>query len=357
MEINDEEMKQAEQVQAQMNQKIPDGFIEINLSSHGKLGAPASFHIKNFTTESLMSLALADDEDLPIKVVDMLQDLIFEKDCDIKKFHENEVVETLLILYKTFYQSTLKDQDWPLSDADYEQLKEDSGGENSTQYQELLKAIKSKRQAYKFDIDLNNVEFYELGDDFKSDAHVTKKDGFTCVYTYPRYGDVCVLRKMLTSMPFFEKGDKQFAAVRESEKHRAEVQQKADDGDMNAHPERCARFPEKEIKEWKDFETQKAIFATRAVKAYHLKEIHGKDISNLPLDKKMEFAADPELDHSTFEAISKAYDNMQVGPKKTIKAYDPILHKVVDLPYTFRVFAILQAVRDYKPDSTIIEFK
>ena len=82
---------------------IPPGYIKVNLSTKGYLGAPKEFYIRNMSTEDLLSMALTDDEDLPVKTYKMLQSLIYGDDVDIKDFHEAEVIETLVTLYRTFY--------------------------------------------------------------------------------------------------------------------------------------------------------------------------------------------------------------------------------------------------------------
>jgi hypothetical protein len=340
------------------NDKIPNGYITVELSSHGMLGAPAQFHMRNFLTEDLMGLALADDEDLPFKVASMLQDLIYEpvEECDIRDFHEKEVIEMLLILYRTCYQTKLTDQDWTLTDKDKEFIAMQCGGKDSDEYNKRMRALDDKSWAPKFDIDLNAIKFYELNDSFKSDAKVKKANGFTCTYTFPRYGDVIMLRKFLLETPEFKEGEKQFAAIRDNVKFRQDAEERWRNGEK-IPLDRIPKIPEAEMKKFHEYENKKALFATRAVRALHLKEIEGRNILDLPLTERMELADNPELDHTTFAQVSKAYESMKVGPVEKVSAIDPITHEVVDVDYSFRLFNILQAIRDNKSDGTTIEFE
>lgn len=355
MEITEQTISDMKKVHEEIERTIPNGYIKVELSSHGMLGAPAKFHIRNFLTEDMMGLVTADDEDFEIKLCQMLQDLILEEDCDIKKFHEKEVVETLLILYRSFYQTTLHNLTWILTDEDKERIAQVDGGKTSSKYKEHIAAIERGEEKKQFDLNLNFVNFYELNDDFKSTIKVKKPNGFECEYTFPRYGDKILLKEFLMSLPFFKKGEKRFAAVRENLKFTQQKRQEWDEGkdiDLNRIP----KYPEEEIKEFKEYETEKMQFATRAVKALHLKSIDGKDISALPLEERMKIAEDPRLDHATFEKISKMYEELKVGPNENIKVMDPYLGHEVTIKYPFRVPTLVQAIRDSDIDGTVIEF-
>ena len=108
--------------------------------------------------------------------------------------------------------------------------------------------------------------------------------------------------------------------------------------------------------DFRAYEEKKARFATKCVKALHLKSIDGQDVSGLKLEERLAYADDPRLDHNTFAQVNEIYDKMQIGVNENIKALDPYTHKVVDIKYPFRVFTLLQALRNNKSDGTTIEF-
>jgi hypothetical protein len=120
--------------------------------------------------------------------------------------------------------------------------------------------------------------------------------------------------------------------------------------------ERIPKFTPQDMDAFYEFQKKKAKFAARAVKALHLKSIDGVDISDLPLDKKLPYADDPRLDHATFEQVNKLYEDMKIGPIEDVKVIDPYTKAVTKIHYTFRLFTILQTIRDNKPDGTTIEF-
>jgi len=70
---------------------MPEGYVEVVLSTRGRIGAPAKFYIRNFSPEDLMSLGLADKEDVPLKLY--LFDLLY--------FKNSMIDEPLVIRRKT----------------------------------------------------------------------------------------------------------------------------------------------------------------------------------------------------------------------------------------------------------------
>lgn len=362
--IKNEENKQAEEVREELDKEreIPSGYITMKLSTEGRFGAPAVFHIRNFITEDLVKLALEDDDKVQLKVVDMLQGLIYEpkEQVDIMKFHEKEVIEMLLRLYKTFYQTKLNNLTWELTPEDEDFIAREEGGKDTDAYRRRIAAIKRGDEKREFSIDLNTVQFYPVPEDITDVAEYEDTDPatgkkFTVQYTFPRYGDSLLLKNFMFSMPKFKDGEKRFASIRENVKFRQRMEEQWK-SDPSIPLERVPRFQEQDMDKFREYETEKAVFATRAVKALHLKSIDGQDISNLPLDQKLQYADDPRLSHAVFEQINKLYEGLKIGVKEDIKVVDPYLNKVVEIKYPFRLLTILQAIRDNKPDGAVIKF-
>lgn len=355
MEISNDMLQEMKQIHEESDRVIPNGYIPIELSSHGHLGAPKKFHIRNFTTEDLMGLVLADETEFESKLCQMIQEIILEDDVKIVDFHKKEVIETLVRLFSAFYQKELKELTWEtLSDEDKKVIAKEEGGENTDAYKARVAAIERGEEKKQFSIDLRTLKYFELDDSFKSVIRV-KKPGFECEYSFPRYGDTVLLRKFLMGLDFFKEGEKKFARMRDNLKIRAQKMKEWDEG-KQVDLGRLPLYSEEMMQEFNQYETDKMQFATKAVKAIHLKSIDGKDISGLPLEEKLQYADDPRIDHATFELVSKAYEDMKVGIDEHIKVIDPYLNKVVEIDYPFRVHTLIQAIRDSKPDGTVIEF-
>ena len=103
--------------EVQNTQTVPPGYVAINLSTKGKLGAPKEFHIRNFKMKDIMALSLTEQGDLPERVVQVLNDMILE-DVDVSNWHEKEVEETLVYVYMTFFEPTIKNVPFVVTDED-----------------------------------------------------------------------------------------------------------------------------------------------------------------------------------------------------------------------------------------------
>ena len=361
-EISEKSRKSLDEQAADIasQKKIPMGYMTMELSTKGKFGAPKVFHIRNFKTEDLVGLALEDEDKVQEAAAEMLQGLIWEKDVDVLKFHTKEVVETFLRLYKRYYQSVLKNLPWELTDEDRDVIATEEGGKDSDAYRRRIDAIRRGEEKQFFDIDLKKVEFYDIPDNVTGTVRATSKDpetgeNFVVEYTYPRYGDTILLKKFINDIPEIKEGEKRFAAITENVKFRQKMEQAWREGE-NIPLERIPKFTQKDMEAFNEFQKKKAVFATRAVKALHLKSIDGIDVSNLPLDKKLAYADDPRLNHTTFEQVNKLYEDMKIGPNEDVTVLDPYTRRLTKIHYTFRLFTILQTIRDNKPDGTTIEF-
>lgn len=339
---------------------VPMGYMTVELSTKGKFGAPKVFHIRNFKTEDLVGLAIEDDDKMQEAAAEMLQGLIWEKDVDVLKFHQGEVVETFLRLYRRFYQTTLKNLPWELTEEDKNIIAKEEGGKDTDAYRRRLDAIKRGEEKQFFDIDLKQVGYYEIPEKVTGTVRVTQKDpetgkDFVIEYTYPRYGDTILLKKFIMNIPEIKEGERKFASITDNVKFRKKMEDAWKEGEQ-VPLERIPKFTQQDMDAFYEFQKKKAKFAARAVKALHLKSIDGVDISDLPLDKKLPYADDPRLDHATFEQVNKLYEDMKIGPIEDVKVVDPYTKAVTKIHYTFRLFTILQTIRDNKPDGTTIEF-
>jgi hypothetical protein len=342
-------------------ENMPDGYIEVRLSTKGKIGAPEVFRIRNFSPEDLMNLGLADQEDLPIRLIKVLDDLIYNPNpsnniISVKTFHEKEVIELLLLLYETFYTTIFPNQQWILTDEDKEFMKAECGGETD-EYFLKLRAIENKSWKPTFDIDISkDIHFWEIDPDIKTKAQIARKYGdksFTATFSLPKFGDFITLKYFIDHI--YKEQDKRFASISETYKFRKSMEEKLQNGE-NIDIRRIPQVPKEELDKFKQYETEKSLFAVTASKALYLCEFDGHDVTNLPLEKKLELAKDPRLDYSTFKMVQDHFDKLQFGLKEEITVIDPILHKVVTQKYTFQLTDLLEAIRDSRTSETTISF-
>jgi len=373
--INPNDVKESQElknIRENLDKKkgTPAGYIPVELSTRGLLGAPKLFHIRNLNTEDLMELGLSDEEDLPIKAVTMLDNIILEHDpadsksVSVKKFHEKEVMELILFVYEAFYTDTLTDLTWTLTDEDIEFLKESKGGELSDEYRSFMRAIEQKTYVPKFEVNLKTgVDYHEIPDDIKTTVRVNGRNGFSAKFCLPKYGDVVDLKYFIESK--YKEEDKRYANVANSIKMRKDAEDRLMRGE-NINLRGLPDVPKFEKDKFREYEIEKSIFAMTAIKAYHLMEINHVDpnnmdkmydVSNLPMEKKMEMAKSPEIDHSTFHQVQDMFSKLQFGIKEEITVKDPILERIVQRKYSFQLIDLLQAIRDKRPAEVVLTYE
>ena len=333
--------------------EVPPGYLEIQLTSNGKYGAPAIFHVKNFSTEDLVHLAVSDDAELPERTIEFLNSIVYE-DVDVSNWHEKEVVETLFIIYKTFYQDSLLNLVWNYTPEDKEFLRQKYGN-GSVEFNNRMEALETGTWAPVFDVDLNKVEFYPKVTDAKTRATIKKAStGFSCVYSWPRDGDVVKVKKYMDII--YSKTDKEYERLQKIAQFRKQAEQQALDG-KPVMLDRIQDLTKEERDKLRKYEEEKLNFMTTCLRAIQLKEIRGTDVSELELKDRIKYAQDPELDFATWKVINKKFnEELEIGPKEEMTVYDPIIGQYVKAKVPFPVFALVQAIRDGELDGVDIDF-
>lgn len=346
-----DKIKELEQTEGASN--VPPGYIEIRLSSKGKYGAPALFHIRNFSVEDLVHLAVANDEDLAQRTIEFLNGVIWE-DIDVSDFHQNEVIETLLILYTQYFNGqALTNLDWEPSDEDKDFLIEKYG---EVQGQNRIDSLESGEWKPKYDIDLRQLTYYnEDPETFKTVARITGRDNFSCVYSWPRYGDIVKVQKYAKIV--FKDRDKQFERLEAIIKRHNEAEADYKKG-RAVDLSRVGDVTKEDKEKVKQYEEEKLNFMTVCMRAIQLQEIRGVNISEMDMSERIRYAQDPQLDFATYKAIQKAFnDEVKIGPKPSFKVLDPIKEEYVTRDVNFPIYDIISAIRDSDPVGVTIHFE
>lgn len=341
------------QKDAEETQSIPAGYITIELSEKGRLRcAPAKFHMRNFTTEGMIDLSMVQPEELPIKLADCLDDLIYEKDVSIRDFNEKEVIETLVILYRTFYSDKLEGLEYTPTEEDWDWVAEQNGGRESDEFRRAQRNLQGK--PLKFTIDLNKVDFDEVPEDFHPVIKVTKANGTKYKFGVPKYGDAITIAEYTKKK--WEQKDRQFEQIAKILKFREDSEARWRNGE-NINLRAVPDVPQKDKDAYFEYNREKSKDMMRCFKAIHLLEIKGVDVSEMSLDKKFEYADDPELDHVTFQGVLDFFQNQKFGINNEVKITNPLTGLPGKYNYPFRVDALVQAFYANKPSTTTYEFE
>lgn len=324
-------------VEIENKQMVPAGYAKVDLSTKGKVGAPALFHIRNFQASEVMSLSLTEDRALPARILNLLSNMIFEK-VDVRKFHEMEIIETLLQLYAAFYSPIMRDIPFPFNEDDIDSLKKDPDGES------LIQDLKEGRWKPTVDIDIiKDVETYDLNSRFKSTATILDKtNGFSLGFRLPYFGDVLTVQEWLHAT--FGEREKQLASLASKSDARESMLQSLLKGDP-INTDAIPYLSPEEENLLNDFRIEKATAVIDMIRAEHLMIFDGKDVSNLPLSEKIKLIKDPRVNNKIASKLEEHFQKLQFGIKPTVRMLNPITGEMCDRRFSFRLDTILQATQ------------
>jgi hypothetical protein len=102
--MNKKEEKSTENKKENIKVNIPIGYIPIELSSLGKLSAPATLHFRNFEYSEMIELSSITDENYFIdRLIDCLNRMVYEKNFDCGDLTEKELNEILMNIHYNFH--------------------------------------------------------------------------------------------------------------------------------------------------------------------------------------------------------------------------------------------------------------
>lgn len=344
----------SDEIKEAKSEVIPAGYIKVELSTNGKLGAPSIFHLKSFGLEEVMRLFTSEPNERPIKICEAIQKLIWEKEVIVKDFHEKEVVETLIIMFRSFYGDTLKDIDYFPDQADWDRLAEKLGGKTSDEYIRKYQSYINKNWSPKINIELKNLDYYKTSSDIKKTAQITKKSGLNCKYAYPRYGDVAYMKDIISDR--WEEEDKRWHSIADTIRFRRDSEDRLRNGE-NIDFKHMPYIPKAELDKYYEYEREKTDYIVSLVRAIRLVEYRGQDLTNENnWEAKIALAKDPEIDSATFDYLTRKWVELPICIKDKIKYYNPITEEEVEKDYPIKVEMILNSIKDIKPIGTEVTF-
>lgn len=318
----------------------PAGYIKITLSTEGKVGAPAEFHIRNFKTRDIMSLALTEEDVLPERVLSLLGDLIYEKDVDVKQFHENEVIETLLLLYHAFYAPSF-DITFPVNEEDYAYIRDNNP---AVEAERKIADLESGRWVPHTTISIvDDIHTFDLDSNFKPVALLkSKATGFTIGFRIPRYGDTLIIKKWLRET--FKEEEEKFQRTARIFEMQERAMASLEEGvmiDIDSIP----RVSEQEEEDYNNFRIRRAGVIVDVIRALHLNVFDGEDVSNKSLAERYEIIQDPRIDEKVARKLDEHFEKLEFGVKPEVSMLNPITQEVCSREYSFRLVDILQAIK------------
>lgn len=345
-------LKQVEDVAA-VETTVPPGYQRIRMSTGGKYGAPAVLHIRNFSVEEALELGSIAQEEIPIKVTNLLQRIILEKDVDIKQFYDAEVSELCIHFYEAFYSTKLKEISYTPDEDDKKWVLENVyQNKDGADYQNWIRGVETGKVPLKYDIDLSQVRYYKVSDDPKKKIRYKNGD-FTCVFQYPRFGDTVILQKAVKEQ--FRTKDRQFGPLYETYKRKQDAEARLKRGE-NIAIDSIPYLDQDDLQAVREYELEKTSYVISMMKGLYLQEIMGEDVSERPLSERVELAKDPRIDFSTYQTVSEHFDKLEIGPVPKVTIQNPVNGMPKEIDHPFRTLDLLASIKNYRPDNASIEF-
>ena len=308
---------------------VPPGYIEVALSTKGRVGAPAIIHVRNFTVGELLELSLTTDTDLPRRLITTLNKAIYE-DTDVANWHESEIEELLIYIYAEFYKSTLDSVEFPLLEEDYEFVKNGPDGEQKCE--DLRKHRWVPRTSITL---LRDIDPYEIPDDYSPEITIkNKKTGFYVTFSYVKYGDRLLVKNWLDKV--YRDEEKQFDALVETLNHNSSV----------TDPARRLPVDPAEKEAYSDFVAKKLGTLTEVSRLISVVNYNGQDVSKMGIDEKYKLLSqDARIDYGMIAKLAARQDKQPFGLKPFIHMVNPLTNESCVRRFSFRILSILQAMQ------------
>lgn len=314
--------------------KIPAGYITINLSTKGKLGAPATIHVRNLKVRDVISLSTTDNTNLPSRLITVLNDIIYE-DVDVANWHEKEVEELMVYIYANFYSRKLNDLPYTVTAEDKEFLR--NQGETGV---EIVKDIEDGKFKPTFSVDLiNDLDTYDLDDNFISDIKITNKNtGFHVTFSYVKYGDRLAIKRWLDKK--YANEEKRFAKIKSQIEFNNElILQKGNLDNLIV-------LDTAESESYKEYINRYLQDSAEIARIISIVDYNGQDVSKMSLEEKYNLIGDdPQIDYGMISKLTKRQNKNLFGIKPEVRIINPITHQTELRRFSFRIPTLVQALQ------------
>ena len=317
--------------------QVPVGYIEVRLSTKGRVGAPSVVHVRNFKVSEILALSLTERKDLPIRLIDILNDAIYE-DVDVAEWHEKEVEELMVYIFMTFYKPIINDIPYPLSEKDFDIIRQQTDGE------EKVKAIQEGKWVPKTSVNIGqSVDTYEISDDFSPNVTITsKKTGFHVTFGFIKYGDQLKIRKWMES--YFANEEARFDRIKKQLEYNQGINNQLKDNPSALN--KLIPIDKEEEEAYNNYTLKKAQAITDTAYIVSIIDFNGTDVSNLSISEKYEqLAEDARIDYNLISALGKKQRKLQFGIKPEVEMKNPITSEVEKKMLSFRIPLIIQSMR------------
>ncbi len=310
--VSDDEKKKEKSVNV-----IPKSYLPIKLSSNGKLGAPSKIHVRNYSGQDALDLAMSDETNMLESLLTVLDNMIYE-DIDVYNFHEQDIEEIMLNIYFNFWKSSIE---YPYI------VPED---ELKTLNSDKRKAIEDGLQKYSVNIDSKSIKTKTLKD-FKEPLIIQVEDSEdTYGFNIPRIGHDLIAKEKTEDK--FEDEEDEFYELSEQLQHNQDNAAQGKSIDYKIKPSQVRKFKKYQMNRLKFFTLQKQLLMIDSVNGKTIDEKDKVQVYNeIPLTVWKEFN-------------TQLKETIKFGVQHDIKVISPVTQKEVTRRFQFRFLDFLPSM-------------
>lgn len=322
---------------------IPVGYIPVNLSTKGLVGAPKEFHIRNFKASEVIALSTVTNAELPLRLITTLNSMIYE-DVDVGTWHEKEVEELMLYIFCIFFKNTLTDIAFPVLEEDLEFLKNQPGGEDR------LRFYKEGKYVPRTSINITEaISTYDLPSNFNPNITITnKKTGFNVTFSFTRYKDQLVVKRWIKS--YFKDLEAEYEPIGDKIRFNQKVYSQYSLDNEELH-KRLLKITSEEEQRYRSYTLERLKIVSEVIKIASIIDYNGVDVSELNLSEKYKLIKDDaRIDHGMIMKLDKRQKKQLIGIKPEIEMMNPITGELCTRRFSFRISDIISTLQLYGDD-------
>ena len=289
--------------------------ITIKLSTGGKLSAPPSLKVTDYTMEDVLKLSGTTNDDIFKNLIEIVQ-AILQDNFDARNFHENEFEEVLLSVYGNFWNRLITEYPYPWTEKEINDLVE-----QEIITSERAEKIISGKEIPRVDIVIPNIELNEIPESF-AEPIVIQHNNLKIGLRLPRIGDYLLTEDYLIKKYAIK--NKQFADIKLAV--RQEKTEKVD-------PERMMKYMK--------FEKEYAIDFLRVKQSLLILFVEKEGVRTLLTTIEEKVAIYKKINKKFWDIFTRELEKIKFGINHDVKMISPFTKESVTRRCLFQVMDLI----------------
>lgn len=326
--VDNEEEKVTEETvtQSTKKDKIPSDYLKVKLPTLGKLDAPYTIHVKDYSGEDALNLSLM-NEDNVLNVITTVADNIIYEGIDSNYLHEQELQVIMLHIYYNYWGSAITDYPYPYEEEELSELPE-----------ERQKNIRNNKEVPRIDVPIKNISTNPLPDEFKEPFVLTDTNGKKVTFTLARLGHIKKAQDYIEKK--YAQEEQKYGYIKQliAEKSSEEV---------------LKEIPYSEIKAYNSYLEKRSLDFAKVQQCQVIQKIGAKKFDTL----EGKINAYSEIGLHTWRMYSDFVKSLNFGVSPEVEVKSPLTGQTVTRRFLFRFMDFIPSVESQEPAGYTISYE